>query len=239
MVPDDPLLRRLLPNADANLVFDLGPARVVPSFGSAAVRSARVVGVCPGPVSTSLGPDVDLFGVAFGVGRARPFLPVAPTELAGRIGDLAELWEGEADALGERLRGRTFEERVDVIEQVLAARIPARDPADSELQAVIERIGADPGGIRVAPLAANTGLSRQRFTRWFTDAVGMGPKRFARIRRAQALLRHVTDGSDEDWSQVALRLGYYDQAHMIGDFHWFTGDSPARFRAAHRAARRA
>jgi transcriptional regulator GlxA family with amidase domain len=153
--------------------------------------------------------------------------------------DLAGLWGSPADALGERLRGRTFEERVDVIEQVLAARVPARAPADSELQAVIERIGADPGGTRVAPLAANTGLSRQRFTCWFTDAVGMGPKRFARIRRAQRLLRHVTDGSDEDWSQVALRLGYYDQAHMIGDFHWLTGDSPARFRAAHRAARRA
>ncbi|MGD8496793.1 MAG: hypothetical protein PVF05_11425, partial [Gemmatimonadales bacterium] len=35
VVPDDPLLRRLLPNADSNLVFDLGPARGFPSFGSA------------------------------------------------------------------------------------------------------------------------------------------------------------------------------------------------------------
>jgi len=235
---DDPLLRRLLPNADANLVFDLGPTRGFLSFGDAAVRPARALGVCPAPISVSLGPDVDLFGVAFVVGRARPFLPVAPADLAGRIVDLAELWESTADALGERLRERTFEERVSVLSRVLVAHAPAHDPADSDIQAVIERIGADPGGVRVGSLAANTGLSRQRFTRWFTDTVGVGPKRFARIRRLQLLLRHVADGPDEDWSRVALRLGYYDQAHMIGDFRWLTGESPARFRAAHRAARR-
>jgi AraC-like DNA-binding protein len=31
------------------------------------------------------------------------------------------------------------------------------------------------------------------------------------------------------WTRVAYRCGYYDQAHMIQDFHDFTGASPSRF----------
>jgi AraC-like DNA-binding protein len=39
----------------------------------------------------------------------------------------------------------------------------------------------------------------------------------------------VNSGSRLDWSQVALELGYFDQAHLINDFKSIAGHSPAEY----------
>jgi AraC-like DNA-binding protein len=33
------------------------------------------------------------------------------------------------------------------------------------------------------------------------------------------------------WADIALTCGYYDQSHMVHDFHDFTGLSPANYLA--------
>lgn len=236
----DPILRRLLPNGDANLLFDLGAG---PAFTLPAVLAPRSAprpglarppalaqGVVSEPVPVQFHPGLDLVGVAFVVGRSRPFLPVSAGDLAGRLVDLADLWGDPAHRLTDRLRGRPFEERVALLEVALERLLPDA-PTDPELDAVIEQIAAEPGRVRVASLAADAGLSRQRFSRWFRDAVGLSPKRFGRVSRLQGLLDQIGRGPVESWSRLALRLGYYDQAHMIADFGWWMGESPARFAA--------
>ena len=61
----------------------------------------------------------------------------------------------------------------------------------------------------------------------FREQVGVPPKLLARIlrfQRAVALSRHRPRlGRDRH------RCGYYDQAHLIRDFHQFAGSSPAEF----------
>jgi AraC-like DNA-binding protein len=240
--PADPLLRRIFPNGDANLVFDLGPGR---GFSSPARptrshgRRALALGVLPDPVPVSLSAGVDLFGVAFGVARAYPFLPVPASGLAGAIVGLAELWgETTRDVETALERAPTFEERVATLEGALLRRRPDRPPRDADLQAVLEHVRSVGGRVRVRSLASGAGLSRQRFTRWFGDAVGLAPKRFVRLSRLHSLLDRVLGGPVEDWSRLAMRLGYYDQAHMISDFRWLTGSSPARFVAVRHAGGR-
>lgn len=227
----DPMLRRLLPNGDANLVFDLGDRQgfFSPACARARGRNGLVLGAFPEPVDVRFGRGLDLFGLAFAVGRARPFVGVAAPNLTGRMVRLEDLWD-DSGALERGLRrASTFEARVALARRVLERRIPGRLPTDEDLLAVIEEARSGDPAVRVAALASGCGLSRQRFTRWFGYAVGMGPKRFARVSRLQRLLARVTRGPVDDWSGLALRFGYYDQAHMIADFRWMTGMSPARF----------
>ena len=36
-------------------------------------------------------------------------------------------------------------------------------------------------------------------------------------------------GVEPDWPQLALDLGYFDQAHLINDFRSITGYSPTEY----------
>ena len=78
----------------------------------------------------------------------------------------------------------------------------------------------------VAELARTLNVGERRLHRAFLDAAGVAPKtylRAMRLRRALAL------ASRRPWSVVAVEAGYYDQSHMIDEFHALVGTTPASF----------
>lgn len=97
------------------------------------------------------------------------------------------------------------------------------------LRAVAE-LEASGGALRVEQLAAALGVSRQYLAAQFRDHVGLSPKLFARICRFRsaraAALATEAGAHGRDWAGLALDSGYFDQSHLIRDFHDFTGNSP-------------
>jgi len=78
---------------------------------------------------------------------------------------------------------------------------------------------------RVAPVAAELGISERQLHRRVTDAVGYAPKmlqRVLRFRRLQAL-------GPAPLVELALDAGYADQAHMTAEVTQLAGVSPVRF----------
>jgi AraC-like DNA-binding protein len=77
-------------------------------------------------------------------------------------------------------------------------------------------------------------LSARQLERRFRHATGIPPKLFGRMRRFQRVF-HALESPDGRWAEspygrwadVALRCGYYDQAHLIRDFRQFAGKPPA------------
>jgi AraC-like DNA-binding protein len=57
-------------------------------------------------------------------------------------------------------------------------------------------------------------------------AVGMSPKRFTRIVRAQAALRRLSETPAPDLNALAAELGFADQAHMTREVRWVAGVTP-------------
>lgn len=86
------------------------------------------------------------------------------------------------------------------------------------------------GSLRVDALAAALGVSRQYLAAQFRDHVGLQPKLFARICRFRAArnaaLANGPGRHGHDWAALALDSGYFDQSHLIRDFHDFAGTSP-------------
>lgn len=100
-------------------------------------------------------------------------------------------------------------------------------------------------------LAAETGVSQKHLIHLFREQVGLAPKRYARIVRLNALLRQMSaptapasasasarladaarNGAPRtrpDWADLAVRFGYYDQAHFVREFREFTGTTPTGF----------
>jgi AraC-like DNA-binding protein len=86
------------------------------------------------------------------------------------------------------------------------------------------------GAVEIGSLTAELGCSRRYLIGVFNDHVGLPPKLFSRILRFEHALE-LADGGGIGWAEIAQRCGYYDQAHMIGDFQQFTGHSPTAYAA--------
>lgn len=98
--------------------------------------------------------------------------------------------------------------------------------------AVAEALGKLANAEGVRRVVEESGYSHRRFISLFADAVGLTPKRCARVLRFRRVLAQLAAASRIPLSQIALAAGYSDQAHLNRDFHEMAGMSPTRYLAA-------
>ncbi len=125
--------------------------------------------------------------------------------------------------------------RAAVVEAWLTPKAAALVP--DPIAWAAQRMTALRGAVRVAALARTVDLSERQFERRFTRAVGVSPKRYARVLRFGEALRLKAHGGETSWAEVAQAAGYVDQAHMIHEFQALASDTPERLLAAMAPAR--
>jgi AraC-like DNA-binding protein len=156
-------------------------------------------------------------GVRFRPGMARPFLRVSPCGLTGHTAPLEDLWGARARELQRQLDD-------GLGPQALAAALiapPAPDPVKRAIEAMVQARGA----IDIDWAASQAGLSARHFRRRCLEESGLTPKHLCRILRFRHACELARSGGG-GWAGVALDAGYFDQAHLIRDFHEFTGGAP-------------
>ncbi|MFI5925356.1 helix-turn-helix domain-containing protein [Micromonospora sp. NPDC051543] len=175
---------------------------------------------------------------------ARRVLGLPLVELTNRAVGLDQLPGGWLD----RLRGRLADaggwpQRFALLDAALADRLALTPPVDARLVWAWRSLMASGGRDGVGALATQLGWSRRHLAARFRAEIGLPPKtaaRLLRFQRAHAVLRgvdatarpHPGSGRPVDWAEVAVRCGYYDQSHLIRDFHQFAGATPAALLAA-------
>ena len=142
--------------------------------------------------------------------------------------DMEEL----ADRLSE---GRSFEERVGIANAYFIRRCSSLAAPDRITTAGISILGRR-GRIQVPALAKQACMSPRQFERRFNREIGLPPKLYARIARFESALESKALSSDESWTEITNRLGYFDQMHLIKDFKEFSGEVPTRLVAQLEAA---
>jgi AraC-like DNA-binding protein len=149
-------------------------------------------------------------------------------ELSGRVVTLEALFGRPGALLHEALAcAGGWERRFAILDDFFLERLDdALSPVPSVTRA-LGRLRASGGSVRVGALAAEIGCSRRHLVAGFREQVGVSPKVLGRILRFQRAVALVGDGSG--WAEIAVRCGYYDQAHMVRDFHQFAGASPGEF----------
>ena len=80
-------------------------------------------------------------------------------------------------------------------------------------------------------------MSVRTIQRRFREYVGVGPKWVLQRYRLHDAAERMAGGQVADWPQLALDLGYFDQAHFINDFSAAIGTPPAEYAAQCAAAR--
>lgn len=146
------------------------------------------------------------------------------SELTGRIVPLRELW---GDSATEELRERLSRAAdVNAVAAILEAEIAKRTgPSNTHTRIALEA-ATKLENRRVHDVANELGVSERNLRRVFRESIGMSPKSFARLTRFHRALRTARSSRHIDWAGVAASSGYYDQAHLIGEFRELAGVTP-------------
>ncbi len=226
-------LERALPTGQPQLLINLhdDKLRVYDEDGTATttVGGAALQGVPAGPVVIDVADQRATICVSFRPGGAHPFFTTPASAIGSELVDLADLWgHDSATELRERLLYTdTPEAKLHLVATTLLRQVVhplAPDPA------VRLAVAALTDGAQVGSVIDRLGFTPKRFIRCFTDQVGLTPKRFSRVRRFQRALASVPYDRPPDWAEIAVACGYYDQAHLIHEFHELSGDSPGQYR---------
>jgi AraC-like DNA-binding protein len=144
--------------------------------------------------------------------------------------DLGDLTGRAAAELANRCAdAATDAERVSLAADWIEARLTRGRRAHPAVSWMATRIAERPG-VAIGELQQVMGLTRARLATLFKEHVGVTPKRFARIHRFRRALALVQTGG-VPLSEIALRAGYYDQAHFTGEFRELAGLTPGEIAA--------
>ncbi|MGW9426533.1 helix-turn-helix domain-containing protein [Streptomyces decoyicus] len=143
--------------------------------------------------------------------------------------------------LGERLRtARGWPERFALLDAYLL-RCLSREPRGPGAGPVPEivrawRLLARSGGAApVATLAEEVGWSTRHLTARFRQETGLTPKTAARVIRFDRARRLLGDAARSDapplLAELAVRCGYFDQAHLAREFRSLAGCPPSQWLA--------
>jgi AraC-like DNA-binding protein len=151
-------------------------------------------------------------------------------ELSGQLVDLTEVLGADGRRLGERLReAPTWRHRFALLDSFLLRRLDGGSRPAPEVAWAWRRLVATGGRVPIGQLADEVGWSHRHLIARFRQQVGLRPKTAARLIRFDGVLRRLDQGRQLDWGLVAREAGYADQAHLIRDFHQFSGTTPTAF----------
>jgi AraC-like DNA-binding protein len=149
-------------------------------------------------------------------------------ELTGRIAPV------EPELFGAPLQlENTVESAAARIDDAIAAYTGDMDPTYAPLTALVERIRDDDRLHRVEQVMTLSPWSARTTQRVFRRYVGVPVKWvLCRYRLQQAALE-IESHPGVDFADLAVRLGWYDQAHFINDFRSMLGSTPGEYASAH------
>ncbi|MEJ6007259.1 helix-turn-helix domain-containing protein [Paucibacter sp. AS339] len=214
-------VQRVLPYPNTHLVFEAG--------------LTALHGVARGVFVRRLEGRGRVHGLRFKCGGLRPWLNQSVQSLTGRQLLVHQGMTGITAARVQQVEAALMaahsdQQAVDMAEALLLTQLPAADSAPLELDAAVQQVMRDPGLIRVAQLQALLGLSERALQRSFAEQIGVSPKWVIQRARLQDALQALAQAECPSLAELAVTLGFCDQAHFSRCFRQTTGQTPALYR---------
>ncbi|MEU5953919.1 helix-turn-helix domain-containing protein [Streptomyces sp. NPDC047525] len=146
----------------------------------------------------------------------------------GRWSSVAEL----AAALGAL---PSWRERFALLDDVFARWSKAGPPSCERTVRAWSELVRTRGAAPVGHIAEEVGWSVRQLENRFREQIGIGPKAAGRVLRLQRARRMLVAGRTQ--AETAALCGFYDQAHLSGEFRAMTGCTPREFAVMRRALR--
>jgi AraC-like DNA-binding protein len=224
----------ILPDGCAHLVFNLSENRVgfYPRIDSNKVTAFGGSIFC-GPRSSPyaiLPSAAAVIGVLFRPGGVFRLLP-APTEEFKDAQVPLELVIGGNELREQLIAAVTPSARFRILEKFLLHQLQRSLSLHGAVRYAVTAFEQNTF-LSVADVLEKIGISERRFSRIFSEQVGLTPKLFQRLRRFQRTMVSLPAHGEVDWAATATANGYYDQAHLINEFRAFSSVTPSDFFAS-------
>ena len=226
----------VLPDGRMEIILHLAEpfAELGPDGVARGQAEALLAGQLLAPITLVPRGPADVIGIRFRTEAARSMLGFSALDVTGRVEPLAAFHARLAGALRDATtQGRKdakMQRRNEGLVGALSAvllRFVREEPSPLVREAV--RGLAIPGGTPLRELAGKLGVTLRTLERRVTADTGLGPKPLQRVFRFRSALRLLEQTPRGHWSSAAIRAGYFDQAHMIREFHGFAGMPPSTY----------
>lgn len=227
-------IERIMPTGTASVIINLaedelreyGPNGVLQRYRGAALVGSR----CEYSLIDTEEQQA-VMGVQFQPGGSWPVLGIAADELRNSYAGLEELWGPMGRTLRERiLLAPNAWQRLQLLAQALVTRLTENQHAlHPAVSFAIQRLHGAQQLETIEQLSHRAGISARRLARLFSIEVGLTPKLYARVLRFNRVIAATFGNTQVDWQDIALRCGYFDQAHFIRDFKAFSGLTPSEY----------
>ena len=206
-----------------------------PPQSQRAVR-AELFGITTGRFSKELRGSGFAFGVKFRPAAHAALLEVDSRALTDRVTPLSQLFGRAALRLRDAIvNAPDLAARVELAETFLLARTHALPEEAARFRDLVERIAVDRTIVRVEDAAALVSMDVRTLQRRFRQLVGVSPKWVIQRYRMHEAAEALKLPKPPPLAELAVRLGYYDQAHFSREFKAVVGAPPRVFAAAVRA----
>lgn len=230
---DSDAIDTIVPDGQTELIVHYGDrfSRVA-ADGATKLQSRTILtGQIVSPLRLRSGAEIGVVGLRFRPGGARAWLTEADEVEQEDCAPLDALRPSAARELLQQVGDApTIEARVARRSQWVVRRRRRDNARAREALALADRISAAPRNL----YAGASRSAARRVERLFDRYVGVAPRTLARIARFQRMLRSIREARRIDWSLVAASHGFFDQPHLIREFHSLTGTTPTRFLASTR-----
>jgi AraC-like DNA-binding protein len=225
----------VLPTGAMHLVVRIGgsPVRIFSGPNDATGRTIApcvVGGARASAYRKQTGGEGASVGALLRPGAVQALFGAPAAELSNRHTALEDVWSKAAVAeLGERIEeAPDAPARLSAFERFLESGLvdASSDTLAAYMQSRLEL------GVRISELVTDLGFSHRHLCASFTQASGLTPKLYQRLRRFNRALDRLQLAPERPLADLAADLGYADQAHLSRDFREFSSLSPAAFRRA-------
>ncbi|WP_347927163.1 helix-turn-helix domain-containing protein [Pseudomonas helvetica] len=169
------------------------------------------------------------FGIKFRPAAFQPFLGGPVSRLANRSLPASEVFGAAVDRLAEQIECPGMASLCEQSEALLSPCLPQPDERVELLNDLIAQIASDNRLTTVAQLSELSRVSERQLQRLFAHYVGVSPKWVIARYRLHEALTLLQSGEARPGTDLALKLGYFDQAHFIRDFTRMVGLAPAKY----------
>jgi AraC-like DNA-binding protein len=216
--PGEERVQQVVTNPCVHLSVEADEARVTGvvtrAFERTLVGRGRVVGVRFRPGGFAAlhdGPAADL------TDRVLPVAAVLGAEAAAELAPV-----GTAPGIDDAVRA---------LAGILERRRRPLPEGAVLVDLAVDHIVARSDVTRVDQVASHLGVSPRTLQRRFDRYLGVGPKWVIQRHRIHEALGEIEQGRAMDWSRLAVRLGFADQAHFVNAFTDLVGQPPSRYEA--------
>ncbi len=199
-------------------------------LGSISIDYSNIDAQRTTPVQITQRGEVNISGVRLLPGGAAAFSNTSISTLTDRVVPLSEIIRS---AVPERVAtiaqlGDDTDAKAQIVNEILIESLECSDEDRNRILA-IQGLGNSPTE-SVKELSDRFSASIRTIERIFDRLVGLTPKFYLRIARFQNALRQLMDDDHIDLAELAQSCGYYDQSHLVREFHELAGGVPREYK---------